>query len=648
MTLFKQIIIILSFFQTIILGVVMWQNFHTVNEFLQTQLKFDATHTANSLGLSITPAAGENDLTTIQTMINSMFDSGYYEMIRLDDADNKVVIKNYQPTVVADVPNWFIKLIKIEAPIGSSEIMAGWVPFGTLHVQNSTGLAYRQLWNTFKDISISFILISLIAFFILNISLKIILEPLKEVQKQAEAITGNDFIFQDKMPRTVELNQVVKAMNTMIFKVKDIFDQEANTVQKYHNLLYKDEDTDLYNRRYFKLKFEEYLETEEEFTGSIIFANFNNDEKLKSHLGFQKTKQLLNEIGSIMKQASNVSDFSIVSYFDSWDFAFLLPTLNQERSEELFMSMSQEIQNLIASYNLDNNEYFFYFGGTKYQAHSKTSEIFAQADFALSTAKASQKNYTIFWNEDENREVVLGKEAWRKEILDAMETNRLLFAIQRVINNKDEIYHNEVFIRFKGKDDAIYNAGYFMPMVRELKLINEIDKYVLHSAITMLDNHELPPTQLSINISRNTIFNIANLPWLEELLKELHKHSDYRVNFEISSRGALDIKTLAKTSKELRDLGFTIGLDNFTLDGNSLKFLQEANPDYIKIQASSILDLFEGEAAVSSKKALDIIIKTMDIKMIAVGIETKEDKIKLQELGISYFQGSFIEEPYLV
>lgn len=648
MTLFKQIIIILSFFQTTILGVVMWLNFNTANEFINTQLKFDAMHTANSLGLSITPAASQNDIATIETMINSMFDSGYFETISLENTEGEMIVKNHQPTIIADVPNWFVKLINMQAPIANSNIMAGWVPYGTLHVQNSTGLAYRQLWTTFKDIGISFIIISLLAFIILHQSLKFILKPLKKVQEQAEAITGNDFILQNKLPSTIELKQVVTAMNAMISKVKDIFDQEADTVEKYYALLYKDTNTNLHNRRYFKLKFEEYLESEEEFFGSVIFANLHNEQKLKSNLGFKRSHNLLQEVSNIFTKVANSSDFSVAAYMEDWDFAFLLPTLKRNKIEALFKSINSELNQLITSFGLNEKEYFFHFGATKYQAESSISEIFAQADFALSAAKANTDSFKLYWNEIASSEAPLGKDAWREEILAAMDEHRLMFAIQRVVDQKHEIYHNELFLRLKDKDENIHNAGYFMPTVRELNLITLIDKYVLKRVIYGQKNTEFPPVKLSINISKKTILHLSQYDWLEEILEEFQKHSHNLINFEISSQGQIDTKVLTKTSKWLRSFGITIGLDNFSLDGGNLKFLQDVNPDYIKIRSSSILDLFKDEEAVSSKQSLNIITGTMDIKVIAVGVETQKEREKLQDIGINYFQGSLIEEPYLI
>ena len=83
MTLFKQIIIVLSIFQTLIFGAVMWFNFSSSSEYVKEQAYTDALHTATSLGLSISCIASMDDVSMAETMINSVFDSGYYEKIIL-------------------------------------------------------------------------------------------------------------------------------------------------------------------------------------------------------------------------------------------------------------------------------------------------------------------------------------------------------------------------------------------------------------------------------------------------------------------------------------------------------------------------------------------------------------------------------------
>lgn len=646
MTLFKQIVIILSFFQTIIFGIVLWQNFNTVSEFVETQLSIDARHTANSLGLSITPAASEDDLIMIETMINSMFDSGYYELISLKSTNGKVLVEAKQAIKIADVPQWFVSLFTLSAPMAQSNIMAGWTQYGTLYVKNNVGVAYRQLWYTFKDITLTFAFVTLLAFLILYLSLKFILKPLKKVQEQAKAITGNDFIFQRDLPKTIELKQVVSAMNSMVSKVKEIFDKEAETVKKYHTLLYEDPEMRLFNRRYFTLKLKEYLASDEVYYGSVVFINFVNHKKIKSEIGFEKTEKLRSEISDYFRGINIQYKHAVISRMKEGDFAFLLPNCKCDKAHEMCSILSENLNKLLSVYKLDTNDCYFNFGIINYDKNNTISDIFAKADFALTTAKSKGK-FEINVNLDDEEEITLGKEAWKSEIINAMEEKRFIFAMQKVISKDSELYHNEIFLRLEDKQGQIKNAAYFMPMVNELELNEEVDKYVLENIFNSLEHETFLSSPLSINLGKEILLNAQSLAWFEDKLDVIKSKIAYPINFEISHRYKLPIPVLANFSRLLKKHNFGFGLDSFTLDGDSLKILQDISPTYIKIPALSILDLLGDKNAEYSKQSLDIITSSMNIKVIAFAIQDEKEKDKLLEMGISYMQGDFIQKPYL-
>lgn len=646
MTLFKQIIIILTFFQTIILAAVMWQNFNTVNEFVQTQLGVDAKHTANSLGLSISPSIAQEDLVTVETMILSMFDSGYYENITLKDVDGKALISYNLPVIVPDVPKWFFGLFDLKAPEAVSDIMAGWSQFGTLHVRNNVGIAYRQLWNTFKDISITFIIITLLAFLILYVSLRFILKPLHVVQQQAEAIVSNDFIFQEHLPRTTELKKVVHAMNSMISKVKQIFDQEAQIVKKYHALLYEDSATKIFNRRYFMLKLQEYLQSDESSLGHVIFITLTNEEHIKPNLGYEHSKDLMLKIANEINLITAKHENSVVARMKKADFAIIVPNSNSLHVNQTCTNLAQSLKQTLSSFALNTDEYYFNFGVTPYKQEFSTTDILSKADFALANAK-EQGMFKVHIDDIEQNQV-LGKGAWKNEIINALDEKRFIFASQKVIDTNQDILHNEIFLRLVDKDGVVKNAAYFIPMVNELGLNEIVDKYVVENIIENIQNNSNFAMELSINLGKEILANAHTLVWFENKIKELRLKTKHKISFELPSRVKLPIDMLAGFSRLLRGYGFGFGLDNFEVNGDSLKLLQDVKLDYIKISASSLVDLLGNNDAVNSKQSLDIITNSMGTKVIAVGVQNKIEYDKLEQMGISYMQGSFIQEPYIV
>ncbi|WP_263834128.1 bifunctional diguanylate cyclase/phosphodiesterase [Sulfurospirillum oryzae] len=653
MTLFKQIIIVLSIFQTFIFGAVMWFNFMSSNEYVTEQAYTDALHTANSLGLSISSVASFDDVSTAETMINSVFDSGYYSLIMLEDINKEILVKKEQEVVVLDVPAWFIRYVKVQVPIATSEIMLGWTPYGVLSVQLNSGHAYRQLWIIFKDVLAIFVVVSIIGFFCLQMILRIILRPLVRVREQAEAILKSDFIFQHNIPFTKELKNVVSAMNSMVKKVKEIFDKEAEAVRRYHELLYQDTVTKMYNRRYFNIKLHEYLTSEAtNAQGALILISLNDFEGLKSNIGYEKSEAFIKEMaGCITKATENQKEYVSAKLNDT-DFAILAPSSSPEAFEALCQEINSLVKDLTKRYELNEKEHFINIGYAKYYAQSDSKEIFSKADFALASSKAKGAFNINHFIDEANDEVhlLLGKEAWTHELKSAMEQKRFKLAYQNVVScdAPSETFHSELFLRLEDYNGHLHNAGYFMPMVMELKLGAQLDHYVVQQAQEILSQKIFTCKALCINLGKEIFMQSNDWDWLEESLEGFKNMGVKELYFEMPNLIDMPTHLLTKFSKDLHRYGYGFGIDNFTITMDSLELIQQINPDYIKIQASYMLDLFGENLLDAPNRSLGIITDSMEIKVIVTNVENNEQKEKLTKMGIKYIQGSLIAEPKLI
>ena len=107
MTLHRQLLLftlVLCFF--LFVGVWIYK-LQTTRIFLQNQLEVHAQDTATSLALSLSPLIGEDDLAAVETMMNAIFDRGYYREIVFSDIEGTVVLKRVLPITVDGVPDWF-------------------------------------------------------------------------------------------------------------------------------------------------------------------------------------------------------------------------------------------------------------------------------------------------------------------------------------------------------------------------------------------------------------------------------------------------------------------------------------------------------------------------------------------------------------
>ena len=638
MTLLKQIMLAIISFMLLIFVAVGILNFSTINNYIVSQLGTNAKHTANSLGLAIASVTNPKDLSGAQTMINSVFDSGYYSMIKLTGLEGETLIESSQPLVVNSVPKWFVNNVKLEAPVAQSEIMIGWNKFGTLHVQSNTGIAYYELYNIVQNVFYVLLAMSITALLISYLGVKAIFIPLKKVQKQAEAILQNSFILQEKIPFTVDVRQIVLAMNVMITRVKDVFEQSAKTLSKYEELLYKDEQTVLFNRRYLQNNFKEYISSEEYSSGAASMITCKDLRDLKQEIGFNGQQKLIKSIASIISQNAlgmlrarlNEDDFIIVS-----------PNLTTQNAKNLTDKILLTIQEEFIKFNVDMDKHPVFAAIVPYGPKTPLKDVLTTADITLARAKEGKNFASLIYKSD--KEIVLGKEQYKELIETSLKNGMFKFAGQKVESDFAELVHRELYIRLVDSEGRWQIASYFMPMVNEIKMTVEIDLYVLNKFADMLRGGMLEKMQYAINLGKDILSSAQHFNEFENALKKIKQYASAKIYIEIPNKDDIDTAVLVGFHQRLRSLGFGFGLDHFGFDAKSIERLSAVNPDYVKIPAANLIDFLGGEAS-EQRSWFEAMMMSRGVKIIATGVENDEQKQNLQNLQINSMQGILISE----
>ena len=638
MTLLKQIMLAIISFMLLIFVAVGILNFSTINNYIVSQLGTNAKHTANSLGLAIASVTNPKDLSGAQTMINSVFDSGYYSMIKLTGLEGETLIESSQPLVVNSVPKWFVNNVKLEAPVAQSEIMIGWNKFGTLHVQSNTGIAYYELYNIVQNVFYVLLAMSITALLISYLGVKAIFIPLKKVQKQAEAILQNSFILQEKIPFTVDVRQIVLAMNVMITRVKDVFEQSAKTLSKYEELLYKDEQTVLFNRRYLQNNFKEYISSEEYSSGAASMITCKDLRDLKQEIGFNGQQKLIKSIASIISQNAlgmlrarlNEDDFIIVS-----------PNLTTQNAKNLTDKILLTIKEEFIKFNVDMDKHPVFAAIVPYGPKTPLKDVLTTADITLARAKEGKNFASLIYKSD--KEIVLGKEQYKELIETSLKNGMFKFAGQKVESDFAELVHRELYIRLVDSEGRWQIASYFMPMVNEIKMTVEIDLYVLNKFADMLRGGMLEKMQYAINLGKDMLSSAQHFNEFENALKKIKQYASAKIYIEIPNKDDIDTAVLVGFHQRLRSLGFGFGLDHFGFDAKSIERLSAVNPDYVKIPAANLIDFLGGEAS-EQRSWFEAMMMSRGVKIIATGVENDEQKQNLQNLQINSMQGILISE----
>ena len=636
MTLFKQIVLMLSIFLVTILATVLIINFKSASTSVQERLYEDAKNTASSLSLSLASAHG--DISMMSTMINANFDSGNYSYIALVDLDNAVLYERKSESKELDVPAWFKNAIPIHAPLASANVSAGWNPIGLLHVKSDVGHAYVQLYSILKNLLISFSVLTLIGLIVLNLLIAATLKPLKKVQLQAEAVIRKEFIIQEDIPYTKEFRDVVLGMNNMVFKVKAMFDKGNEELKKQKELEYTDKSTNLKNRKYLIDKLPEYLKIDASSKGGVnMMIALSGVVQANEKIGHKEVDGLFVEIAQIFSAHASNYENSIVSRMNGTEFSILLPDCSSSEAMELAEGIyGATMQSVIAS-GLTAEETFVSIGLYEYNYKQSIAQLLSLSDNALSQAKTAQGH--IHLDRAEDAVEVMGKDAWRTIINDAIGHNRFSVVFWNAVDAKTrKVAHKVLSISMKSSEGTNYSYGQYMASAIQIGLGPQIYKNVITMMFKTPDI-QLRNTVCSLRLSAEYLLQEDTYDDLENLLKEHAQKLPYRLIIEVPDKLVRHKTEPIRAYKTLFEkYNIELGLFEFIGEGGDYKYLQELRPVYIK--GESIYFLSQSEQSLG---ALKLITDAIGISLIASGVMDDGALKELMKKEIHIVQGKAAE-----
>ena len=641
MTLFKQIAIMLSIFLIIILTTVLVLNFKSANNAVQDRLYEDAKNTATSLSLSLGTANG--DISVMSTMINANFDSGNYREIRLEDAqeytvvDENILYDRKVESKQANVPLWFLDFVHIEAPVASANVSAGWSQVGILYVQSDVSYAYTQLYTILINLLISFGILVILGLIFLYLILSTILKPLKEVQRQAEAVIRNEFIIQTDIPYTEEFKDVVLGINNMVSKMKAMFEKGNAELKRQKELEYSDSATKLRNRKYLIDKLPEFLKIDASSKGGInMMISLSGVIQANETIGHKEVDKLFLEIAEIFKAHASNYPNSISARMNGTEFAILLPDCSNKDGLELAYGIQNSTNKLIENIGLDKSITFLSLGLFEYNYRQSIGQLLSSSDNALSKAKFNTDHIHLDVAEDSVE--VMGKKAWNSIIEQALQNNNFNFVSWKAVDAKlKKDAHNVLSLVLKSEDKTYY-YGQFMAAANRAGLSNAIYSNVLHKMFKTPDM-TLQGSVCSLRLSYEYLISQNSYEELYTLLGKYGSKLPLKLILEIPDKLMRQNSKTIKLYKLLFEkYNIDLGIYEFIGESEDYHYLQDLRPVYIKAESSYFLTQTH-----ESISALRLITDTIGISLIASGVMDMDTLRKLQEKDIHIIQGRATE-----
>jgi len=648
MTLYRQLIIFTLVLFFLLFAGTWYAKLDSTRAFLVDQLESHAQDTATSLGLSVSQHVINHDMPSVESMINAVFDRGYYETIKLVDVKDKVVMARVQNVKIENIPQWFIRWIPLKTPEASANVMSGWIQAGTIVVKSHPGYAYKTLWEDMISTTLWFLACGLFVLVAGGFGLRFLLRPLVLVEQQADAICRKEYEIQQRVPWTKELRRVVEAMNRMTQKVKEMFEEQVTQAEGLRERSYHDPVTGLGNRRYFDTQITARLDRRDSVTkGILLLIKLNDLDKLNQSKGFQAGDEFLKRMATLLQDSTRQYASGVLARLTGGDFGIFLPDAPAWDAEAIASGVAKKLSGLAAE-QLAVTDNIGYVGAATYETTTTIGRLLSEADLALTAAKQAGPNgWSVRAITEETAKMPLGQQQWREKLEKALQERRISLDAQPVVKTTDrnQLLHLEIFSRIVQEDGKFLSAGIFMPLAERLNLVSSIDRIVLEEVLK-LDRRQLKVDSVAVNVSPASLQDNEFRQWVYSFLKNPLPHAP-RIIFEFSEFGAVQNLSLVKEfSTVVRECGHSMGLDHYGQSFSHLGYLQSLRPDYVKIDRAYTGELKDEES--DSRffiGSLCSVAHSIDIAVIAEGVETEQQAKILKELNMDAIQGYYIDRP---
>ncbi|MDT8404507.1 EAL domain-containing protein [Sulfuriflexus sp.] len=647
MTLYRQIVIVIILLSMLMFAGTVVVNVHNARDYLAAQLESHAQDTATSLGLSLSPQMANNDTSTMISMVDAIFDRGYYEEVTLRRIDGESIWSRHMDVKVDSVPAWLIRWVKLDAPEAKAIIMSGWNQAGEVYVKSHPGFAYQTLWQTITNMLWWFSALTAALIILAGMAVRVLLNPLVRLEAQAIAVSERRFDEIDEIPRTRELRHVIRAMNFMTGKVKQMFEEQSDSAERMRYLAFQDGLTGLQNRRYFDAALNSSLnDRDEDHEGALLLMNIHDLQGINQRLGFDAADEILKMAALILEECTGTMDGTVVARLAGGDFAMMLENISQVETSQLANVLCLEMMRLHTTGMLDTDK-VCHVGFAMYHSGMTYSEILSRSDNALQLARTQGVNsWAVYAAPEETESSLPGRREWQDIVREAIESENIVLHAQPVVSadNRDSLLHREILLRLPGPNEVLWTAGMFLPVVTQMGLARELDKVVIKKVLAEMVKSSVD-TQLAINISEGSLHHLDFIAWLNAALDNAGRPKQSIV-FEISETVvARELKRVQPLADVVRQHGYGFAVDHFGRGMTTFGYLQSLRPDYVKIEGIYMTDIATNKDDQFFVDSLCKVAHSLDITVIAESVETEEQMMVLKELGIDGMQGFGIGRP---
>ena len=437
--------------------------------------------------------------------------------------------------------------------------------------------------------------------------------------------------------------------NLLLCIARDVSERE-DAAQRIQHLAYHDTLTNLPNRTLLTDRVSRALVRARRTgqIGALLFLDLDKFKRINDSLGHSTGDQLLKELADRLRHALREED--TVARLGGDEFVVLLEGLGQrqDRAVEKAMEIAGKLRGLFADeYRLDGHELYVTasIGLVTFPHDGDTVDtLLRHADTAMYHAKGAGRDGTRVF-ERRMDEVATSRLRIENELRNGLRDHQFELYLQPVLTIRDgHILGAEVLLRWQHPTQGLISPTEFLPYIENCALMLKLDDWVLLESCRLLagiqsDREVATPDCLAVNISHQQFHQPEFVQRVQQILSDTGADPK-RLQFEITETILIkDAKDSIDQMNALKQMGIRFAIDDFGTGYSSLADLRRLPIDTIKIDRSFVRDLGTDPNDAAIVRAILSMAQHIGLKVIAEGVETREQLMFLREAGCTYYQG---------
>lgn len=462
----------------------------------------------------------------------------------------------------------------------------------------------------------------------------------------------NGEIYPEELTITAVKDQAGSVVN-YVGTLADISHRKA-AEEEIHLLAFYDPLTRLPNRRLLLDRLKQALASNARSrrNGALLFIDLDNFKSLNDSLGHDVGDQLLQQVGERLMACVREED--TVARIGGDEFVVMLDGLSGQIIEAASQSEAvgeKILATLNQPYSLAGHEYHntpsigaVLFGDQKLGI----DELMKHADIAMYQSKKAGRN-TLRFFDPQMQEAINARVALETELRKAYEKREFRLYFQRQVNSAGRVLGAEALIRWVHPERGLISPAQFIPIAEETGMILSIGQWVLEEACAQLKAWQFSghasDLAISVNVSAKQLRQAGFAEMAQELVQR-HGINPRLLKLEITESMLVEeVENTILTMNALNEIGLQFSLDDFGTGYSSLQYLKRLPLNQLKIDQSFVRDIATDKNDRSIVRTIISIAHSLNLDVIAEGVEVPEQQQILLNKGCTHYQGYLFGKP---